>query len=72
MKKIKKVGVIGGGLMGSGIAQVSAAAGFPTTLTSSGIRRPSSCRARMTPSAIWSFAAKIAVTSGLRPRANPC
>jgi 3-hydroxybutyryl-CoA dehydrogenase len=32
MKKIKKVGVIGGGLMGSGIAQVSAAAGFPTTL----------------------------------------
>jgi 3-hydroxybutyryl-CoA dehydrogenase len=30
MKKIKKVGVIGGGLMGSGIAQVSAAAGFPT------------------------------------------
>jgi 3-hydroxybutyryl-CoA dehydrogenase len=32
MKKIKKVGVIGGGLMGSGIAQVSAAAGFPTTV----------------------------------------
>jgi 3-hydroxybutyryl-CoA dehydrogenase len=30
MKKIKKVAVIGGGLMGSGIAQVSAAAGFPT------------------------------------------
>jgi 3-hydroxybutyryl-CoA dehydrogenase len=30
MKKIKKVGVIGGGLMGSGIAQASAAAGFPT------------------------------------------
>lgn len=30
MKKIKKVGVIGGGLMGSGIAQVSAGAGFPT------------------------------------------
>jgi 3-hydroxybutyryl-CoA dehydrogenase len=30
MKKIKNVGVIGGGLMGSGIAQVSAAAGFPT------------------------------------------
>jgi 3-hydroxybutyryl-CoA dehydrogenase len=32
MKKIGKVGVIGGGLMGSGIAQVSAAAGFPTTV----------------------------------------
>ena len=32
MKKIKHVGVIGGGLMGSGIAQVSAAAGFPTTV----------------------------------------
>jgi 3-hydroxybutyryl-CoA dehydrogenase len=32
MKTIKKVGVIGGGLMGSGIAQVSAAAGFPTTI----------------------------------------
>ena len=30
MKKISRVGVIGGGLMGSGIAQVSAAAGFPT------------------------------------------
>ena len=32
MKEIKKVGVIGGGLMGSGIAQVSAAAGFPTAV----------------------------------------
>ena len=32
MNKIRKVGVIGGGLMGSGIAQVSAAAGFPTTV----------------------------------------
>ena len=32
MKEIKKVGVLGGGLMGSGIAQVSAAAGFPTTV----------------------------------------
>jgi 3-hydroxybutyryl-CoA dehydrogenase len=32
MRKIKKVGVLGGGLMGSGIAQVSAAAGFPTTV----------------------------------------
>ena len=30
MKKIERVGVLGGGLMGSGIAQVSAAAGFPT------------------------------------------
>jgi 3-hydroxybutyryl-CoA dehydrogenase len=32
MKKISKVGVLGGGLMGSGIAQVSAAAGFHTTV----------------------------------------
>ena len=32
MKKINKVGVLGGGLMGSGIAQVTAAAGFPTTV----------------------------------------
>ena len=32
MKKIERVGVLGGGLMGSGIAQVSAAAGFPTTV----------------------------------------
>jgi 3-hydroxybutyryl-CoA dehydrogenase len=32
MKKLRKVGVLGGGLMGSGIAQVSAAAGFPTTV----------------------------------------
>jgi 3-hydroxybutyryl-CoA dehydrogenase len=32
MKKIERVGVIGGGLMGSGIAQVSAAAGFPITV----------------------------------------
>lgn len=32
MTKIEKVGVLGGGLMGSGIAQVSAAAGFPTTV----------------------------------------
>ena len=30
MKQIEKVGVLGCGLMGSGIAQVSAAAGFPT------------------------------------------
>ena len=32
MTPIKKVGVVGGGLMGSGIAQVSAAAGFPTVV----------------------------------------
>jgi 3-hydroxybutyryl-CoA dehydrogenase len=32
VKEIKKVSVLGGGLMGSGIAQVSAAAGFPTTV----------------------------------------
>jgi len=32
MKEIKKVAVLGGGLMGSGIAQVSAAAGFPTVV----------------------------------------
>jgi 3-hydroxybutyryl-CoA dehydrogenase len=32
VKEIGKVGVLGGGLMGSGIAQVSAAAGFPTTV----------------------------------------
>ena len=32
MKPIRKVGVVGGGLMGSGIAQVSAAAGFPTVV----------------------------------------
>jgi 3-hydroxybutyryl-CoA dehydrogenase len=32
MKEIKKVSVLGGGLMGSGIAQVTAAAGFPTTV----------------------------------------
>jgi 3-hydroxybutyryl-CoA dehydrogenase len=32
MKEIGRVAVLGGGLMGSGIAQVSAAAGFPTTV----------------------------------------
>jgi 3-hydroxybutyryl-CoA dehydrogenase len=32
MKEIRKIAVLGGGLMGSGIAQVSAAAGFPTTV----------------------------------------
>jgi 3-hydroxybutyryl-CoA dehydrogenase len=32
VKAIRKVGVVGGGLMGSGIAQVSAAAGFPTVV----------------------------------------
>ena len=35
----------------------------PTTLTSRGISRPRSCSARSTPSAIWSLATKIAVTS---------
>ena len=33
----------------------------PTTLTSPGTSRPASSRARSTPSAIWSLAAKIAV-----------
>jgi 3-hydroxybutyryl-CoA dehydrogenase len=32
MKEIRKIAVLGGGLMGSGIAQVSAAAGFATTV----------------------------------------
>ncbi len=32
MKRIEKVAVFGGGLMGSGIAQVAAAAGFPTVV----------------------------------------
>ena len=32
MKEIRKVGVLGGGLMGSGIAQVSAMAGFDTVV----------------------------------------
>ena len=32
MIDIKRVGVLGGGLMGSGIAQVSAASGYPTTV----------------------------------------
>jgi 3-hydroxybutyryl-CoA dehydrogenase len=32
MKEIRKVAVLGGGLMGSGIAQVTAAAGFPTAV----------------------------------------
>jgi len=32
MKNIRAVGVVGGGLMGSGIAQVCAAAGFPTVV----------------------------------------
>ena len=32
MREIRRVGVAGGGLMGSGIAQVSAMAGFPTTV----------------------------------------
>jgi len=32
MKEVKKIAVIGGGLMGSGIAQVAAAAGYPVIL----------------------------------------
>ena len=32
MARIQKVAVLGGGLMGSGIAQVAAGAGFPTTV----------------------------------------
>src|SRR5687768_2599185 len=32
MKNIRSVGLVGGGLMGSGIAQVCAAAGFPTVV----------------------------------------
>jgi 3-hydroxybutyryl-CoA dehydrogenase len=32
MKEISRIGVLGGGLMGSGIAQVCAAAGFPTMI----------------------------------------
>ena len=35
----------------------------PTTLTSDGMSRPSSCKAFIAPSAIWSFAAKTAVRS---------
>ena len=30
--KIKKIGVIGGGIMGSGIAQVSAVSEYPVTI----------------------------------------
>ncbi len=37
----------------------------PTTLTSSGTDRPCSCRARSTPSAVWSLAANTAVTVGV-------
>ena len=44
MEKIKKVAVIGGGLMGSGIAQVSAAAGFPTIVRE--ISEPLSAKSR--------------------------
>jgi 3-hydroxybutyryl-CoA dehydrogenase len=32
MKKINRVGVLGCGLMGSGIAQVAAQAGYPTVV----------------------------------------
>jgi hypothetical protein len=44
----------------------------PTTLTSPGMSLPCSRSARMTPRAIWSLAAKIAVTSGRRARVSPC
>ena len=44
MEKIKKVAVLGGGLMGSGIAQVSAAAGFPTIVRE--ISEPLSAKSR--------------------------
>jgi hypothetical protein len=44
----------------------------PATLTSPGISRPSSRSARMAPTAIWSLAQKIAVTSGRLPRVSPC
>src|SRR5262245_45559184 len=37
----------------------------PTRLTSPGTSRPARCNARRTPSAIWSLATKIAVTSGV-------
>ena len=43
----------------------------PTTLMSSGTRRPCSCSARSTPSARWSFAVKTAVTSGIRASICP-
>ena len=36
--EIKKVGVLGCGLMGSGIAQVSAAAGFDVTVLEHALR----------------------------------
>jgi hypothetical protein len=43
----------------------------PTTLTSPGTSRPTSCSARMAPRAISSLAAKIAVTSGRLPSVRP-
>ncbi len=43
----------------------------PTTLMSPGIRRPASCSARSSPSAIWSLATNTAVTSGLAARSRP-
>jgi len=44
VKQIQKVGVLGGGLMGSGIAQVAAAAGFPTIVRE--ISEPLAAKAR--------------------------
>ena len=44
----------------------------PATLTSAGTRRPSSCSARSTPSAIWSLATKTAVASAGRSWASAC
>jgi hypothetical protein len=52
--------------------RASAISSNPTMLMSPGMSRPISCSARITPSAIWSLAAKMAVTSGRRPRVRPC
>jgi hypothetical protein len=43
----------------------------PTTLTSSGTGRPASVKARITPIAMSSFAARTAVTSEAAARAVP-
>jgi hypothetical protein len=52
--------------------RASAMSSNPTMLMSPGMSRPSSCSARITPSAIWSLAAKMAVTSARPTRARPC
>jgi 3-hydroxybutyryl-CoA dehydrogenase len=44
MKEITTIGVLGGGLMGSGIAQVCAAAGFPTIIREVSEELSSKCR----------------------------